>query len=193
MRPAYSRIAWGLALELIDFRIQNFDILPDALGYLLIMIGLAGVRPRNGRFIAGWIAAGALLLESLPRLVGQPLTLNLLQPQALDFYELLMLAGSALVEMIMLYGICIGIREQALSEKRGSGLAHSALRTWQAVFGIGAVMLISLPFTQTMEMSTMIPWLVLLSLGTFAAGLAAIMLVRRAGKPDVGTKEADGP
>ncbi len=182
MRPAYSRIAWGLALELIDFRIQSFDILPDALGYLLIMIGLAGVRPRNGKFIAGWLAAGALLLESLPRLVGGLPILNLLEPQALDFYELLMMAGIALVEMMMLYGICIGIREQSLSEERHAGLAHSALRTWQAVFGFGASMLIALPFTQTTQWSTMLPWTFVLGLGSFIAGLWVIALVRRAGK-----------
>jgi len=182
MRPAYSRIAWGLALELIDFRIQSFDVLPDALGYLLIMIGLAGVQPRNGRFVAGWIAACALLIESLPRLAGGPPIINLLQPQPLDSSQWLMMGGTAIVETIMLYGICVGIRGQALSEKGQAGLAHSALRTWQAVFGFGTAMLIALPFMLNADRSTTTPWLVLLSLGAFIAGLSVIVLVRKAGK-----------
>jgi len=182
MRPAYSRIAWGLALELFDSRIQYFDILPDALGYLLIMIGLAGVRPRNGKFTAGWIAAAALLVESLPRLAGQSRILNLLQPQTIEFQQLPAMEGAAIVELIMLYGICIGIREQALAEQGQMGLAHSALRVWQMAFGLGAVTLFLLPFLLTADLGALTPLLVMLSLSSFLVGLWVIALVRRAGK-----------
>lgn len=181
MRPAYSRIAWGLGLELFDFRIQHFDIFPDALGYLLILIGLVGIVPHNRQFIAGRAAAAILLVESLPRLVGQSRILNLLQPPLIDARQLLWMESVACVELIMLYGICIGIRNQALMEQGQADLAHSATRIWQTVFGLGAAMLILLPFMLNAD-EAMTSLLVLLSLSSFVAGLWVIALVRRAGR-----------
>lgn len=40
MRKACSRIAWGIGIQLFDLNILGFDVLPDVLGNLLILLGI---------------------------------------------------------------------------------------------------------------------------------------------------------
>lgn len=182
MRPAYSRIAWGLALVLIDIRLISFDLLPDSLGYFLIVIGLAGMRPDNKRFAIGRKAAGILTLLALPQLIGIVWTLNLNDPQLPGMAPMLLMAVVTALELVMLYGICMGIREQALSAGGSEQLAYSARRIWQTIFALGAVMLFSQPFILNAETSTMVPLQIAFGFIYFIACLWVIALVRRAGK-----------
>ncbi|MBB6733594.1 hypothetical protein [Cohnella zeiphila] len=179
MRAAYSRLAWGLALELIDIRIQHFDILPDVLGYLLIMIGLSGIQPQSKLFRVAWGTAGVQLLISIPQLIGRlPSSLSLFPGESSGVNDMIVSNVGTLLDLVMMYGICIGIREKALSAEVCGDLAHMALRVWQAVFGFGAAMLILLPFALNAGLVTGMLFL-FFGLGDFIASLWVIALVRK--------------
>jgi len=180
MKP-YSRIVWGLAFELIDFRIQFFDIMPDVVGYILIMLGLSGIQPRDNHFRLAWVAAGLQMILSIPRIVGQPFTLSLVHPEAQGVLPLLMTAIETLAEMAMLYGICAGIRDRARRDGRPD-LAHAARTGWFAIFSLGAVSLFVIPFSLNVPSAELTLFLGVLAFAFFVSCLWVIVLVRRAGK-----------
>lgn len=193
MKPAYSRVAWGLALTLIDFRIQNFDILPDLVGYALIMAGLSGVMPKNRYFDVGRITAFILMIYSISYLFGKPMEISLTHPVAPTLGQMLIAGAESVVQLAMLFGICAGIRLNAASGRR-IGLAHYAKRIWEAVFGLGAAMLFCMPFTLNTSSNEFLMFSVALGFSSFVASLFVISLVRRAGRqPDPDGGDHDEP
>lgn len=186
MKPAYARISWGLALEMIDFRIQGIDGLPDVLGYLLVLAGLAGIRPGSKPLALGRAAAGTQLVLSLPWIVGQPIAFNLMNMQPPGMSALLLSAAGTVVEMAMLFGICSVIRDRARSAGQ-TELADAARSTWHGIFGLGAGWLFVFPFSLNMTPADLVIVLTVVSLAFFVACLRAIFLVRKAGKASEGT------
>ena len=50
MRSYFSRLFWGLLLVVFDFSINNFDLLPDGIGYLIVASGCGGLVVLSPRF-----------------------------------------------------------------------------------------------------------------------------------------------
>ncbi|MFC5699672.1 hypothetical protein ACFPVX_00140 [Cohnella faecalis] len=177
---AYSRMAWGLALELIDFRLGTFDLLPDVIGYGLLVLGLSGAGSASRPFAIGRMAAIALMLWSLPRFVGLQPSLSLLSYDTFGAAPLLLASAEAMLELAMLYGICEGIRLFAIV-RENRVLARSARNGWRAVFGFSAAFLFLLPFKLNVTSVWLTAVVVLLVIGLFIACARVIFLVRRAG------------
>ncbi|MEK7953363.1 hypothetical protein [Luteolibacter soli] len=61
MALRFIQIFWGLLLVVLDFNINQIDILPDILGYILIALGCRGLRDASPRFSTAatlaWIMA----------------------------------------------------------------------------------------------------------------------------------------
>lgn len=61
MRGYFSYVFWGLVLVFLDFRINRFDLLPDALGWALAAHGALRLTPLSTRFFTagclGWMLA----------------------------------------------------------------------------------------------------------------------------------------
>lgn len=184
MNKAYSRIAWGLALELIDFKIQNFDIFPDVIGYLLIFIGLSALRPTHRYFGIAWAAAGLQLLVSVLSFFGFPIGFSLTDSETPSFAVLLLSSLVTVFELVMMYGICKGIRE--IGTIRGkTALADSARDCWRLLFVLGALLLFLLPFqlnTYPRGSSGYSILIIILGFSIFLASLWVIAIVRRAGR-----------
>lgn len=181
MRKSYSRIAWGLSLELVDFRLGSFDILPDFLGYLLIMLGLSGLRSNGRYFSIAWGAAGIQLVMSLLQLLGLQMGISLTRYETPSLSVLMLTSIVIAIDLVMIFGICGGIRANAL-ERRKLELAHSARGGWRVLFAFGALMLFLLPFQLNFTKEEGISYAIFLSLGYFVASLWVILLVRRAGR-----------
>lgn len=71
MARHFSFIFWGLLLAFLDFRIGEFDVLPDGLGYLLVAAGCGGLALSRQFAVARllcFVLAGLWLLEpAVPR------------------------------------------------------------------------------------------------------------------------------
>ncbi|MFC4808738.1 hypothetical protein [Paenibacillus sp. GCM10023250] len=78
MRKAYSRLAFGLTLELIDVRVTAFDLFSDLLGCLLVMWGAYRLGLERRVFMLAWAAAAVLLLPAFAELAGHRVTIPLL-------------------------------------------------------------------------------------------------------------------
>ena len=64
MRPL-TLVVIGLLLVIGDFTIDGFDLLPDPVGWLVVVLGLAPLRDRHRGFLVGYWSAIALVPLSL--------------------------------------------------------------------------------------------------------------------------------
>ncbi|WP_256758902.1 hypothetical protein [Cohnella sp. WQ 127256] len=181
MMRAYSQVAWGLALELIDIRFGSFDLFPDVIGFLLLLIGLSHLRMYDERFKIAWIAAGVLFILSVLQLFGLQIGFSLTNYETPSVPVLIYTSFSIAVDLVMLFGICRGIQRLALSWRKVE-LSRVAGSGWSVIFGLGFLMLFLFPFQLNYTLQDALPVVFLLALGYLVASLWVILLVRRAGR-----------
>lgn len=46
----FNQIFWGLILVILDLNINNFDLLPDFVGYILVAVGTGGLKAISQKF-----------------------------------------------------------------------------------------------------------------------------------------------
>ncbi|MFC5404912.1 hypothetical protein [Cohnella soli] len=191
MRKAYSRIAWGLVLAMLDFRMGGFDLLPDALGYVFVLVGLSQLKEGKRYFgIARWAVVGLLTLSML-QFFGLEATFSLTNGERPDLPTLLLAGLSTALELTMFYGICRGIRSSAVKRRRLS-LAISAKNGWAILFAIGAASLFALPFQLNSAPENGPVYMLVLTVGYFLCSIWVIVLTRRAGRELAGPPNGDG-
>ena len=70
IRPeGFGLIFWGLLLVILDFSINNFDILPDFVGYILTAIGAGRLIAASRKFKTTQICCWILAVMSLADLI----------------------------------------------------------------------------------------------------------------------------
>lgn len=185
MKQAYKKIGWGLVLEIADVRIGGFDILPDIIGCVLILLGLARLRTVNRHFRLSSGAAFVLLLLAIPHIIQLQVT-PVSGSQSLSFVQIAWLSVDLAVEMATLYWLCAGIRAHAEAEL-DEGLKQSAANRWNVYFLLGTAALIMMPFSMNIGPDTLFPVLVAESVTMFCAEAAIILLVFKAAR-ELGAK-----
>lgn len=65
-------VFWGLLFTVINIRIQGFDILPDVIGYLIVIAGLRKIEAYEGKFTAAKRMARVLTAVSLINIYQEP-------------------------------------------------------------------------------------------------------------------------
>ncbi|MFC4597658.1 hypothetical protein [Cohnella hongkongensis] len=197
MRRAFAQLAWGLGFELIDVKISEFDLLPDVVGYGLIVAGLSKLGLRNARYRWARNAAGALLVLSVLSALGLAQTEYSLTGGIEPSVNVLALTGMTLaIELAMYFGICDGIRLDA-AERGKMQLAESAGKRWRLAFAAGVVMQLLLPFQLNYSVQEMFPVLLLSATALLISGLSVLFLARRAARevaanPENGDGDTDG-
>lgn len=72
MKSLY-KIAIGLVLVILDVTVNGFDVIPDVIGWLFVLVGLGDERRRlpgaNGLLSVAGVATGVALLLSVPGLM----------------------------------------------------------------------------------------------------------------------------
>ena len=63
-----TRFVIGFVVVLLDFRIDGFDLLPDLVGWTLVLTAVVALRRRSGWFRVAAVAAAIELLVSLTEL-----------------------------------------------------------------------------------------------------------------------------
>lgn len=65
MTKKFGRIFWGLLFVILDISINQFDLLPDFIGYILVAVGARGLVATSSRFGTASTLSWILTLLSL--------------------------------------------------------------------------------------------------------------------------------
>lgn len=125
----FNYIFWGLLFLLINFDVQGYDILPDFIGYILFVIGFTQLRDYNHRFSTARIISIILLILSFLNEYVFSVTVTGV------FIYILTLLGVIykILELVLIYHLCKGISEVALSRDENQ-LAETAMLRWKLYF-----------------------------------------------------------
>jgi hypothetical protein len=173
MRSALRRLGWGLVFPLVDLHLGTFDILPDIIGYIMILIALGQLSAGDGGGFkqASWLAA-VLIFLSLPQLmINTSIDINQLTAAPLGMHAYVQ--GTAILHALLAYLIFRGLytvaRPIAPPELLDAIVTRQKL--YMAVF---ASQLIFYPFLLNMEESWAI---MLLFIGIFIF-ITELLLIR---------------
>ncbi|WMT38960.1 hypothetical protein RE628_15650 [Paenibacillus sp. D2_2] len=154
MRSLFYRIGYGLIFVIFDIRfLSDLDILPDFIGYLLIMSALVSLRRQAPGFRIGMWAAGVLSLLSLPQIL-YPIRIHLSEVDigmiTNGEYAVILIQG--LLQLLMLTSIYIGAHY--LLVMRGlHDMARSLTARWVFYFICATYLLIVYPFAINSDVS----------------------------------------
>jgi len=143
---------------MFDFRINGFDILPDFIGYLLIFLGLSALVNLNEKFNKAKTLALPLIIISVLDIYQSPVPLNigLMEPKTM----IISLIGiiSIILNILMIYNICIGIEEKA-KESGNFVLGTLARSRWNLYLIFQIIFLVIFVFNSILKLTS--PLLVL--------------------------------
>lgn len=75
----FNKIFWGLLLVILDFRIKQFDVIPDFVGYILVALGCRALATLSSHFstaaLVSWMLVGSSLLRVMTNRLGWVFTL----------------------------------------------------------------------------------------------------------------------
>lgn len=159
----FTFIAWGLVFVLLSFKIQEVDILPDIVGYILIFIGLSKIEHYHSNFRKAKMLSVVFIVLSL---IGM-FQIRWTNPDGV------FIAGGVLLGLVFLvlqlclfYFIFIGMEEG--SRNRGLiELSTLARRRWTQYF----------LFTVLIFISMLIIWMAPILLGSAVAFIGFILSI----------------
>lgn len=108
----YKKIFWGI-IFLFDFRIGGFDILPDIIGYILIVVGLAAIISRSSHYVTARSVAVPMIFISILDIYQRPVESGFMQVYEPGILMILVGLVSSVLTIVMIHGICFGISEEA--------------------------------------------------------------------------------
>ena len=184
-------IFWGFLLDFLDFNLTlngfSIDILPDFVGWLLVLFGARRMREENERFARMQPAAGVLFAVYLLSFLLQPfgsIDLGGSLPAAA-----LVLAVNLVFVALYAYVLWQLVRAmQEMEERYGRAFGAHGIRTAVIVILVGMLLaprVVRLPFGFALAL--------LLSIGSFAAFLVLLVLLWRAAKAYDSLHSGSGP
>lgn len=180
MKLQYRRIAAGLLLVLLDFRIGYFDLLPDAIGYWLIAGALRVLASTNKDYNKAFpyaILLGVLTLtEWLPVWSSDSGFEPVIAKMVYD-------SVTALLLLLLLDRFLVALERHAARSLLTAGLADSARNRRIGYLVTGSVMLVMTPFTLNAGPELAV-WAVVVSIILFIMLISIYFLCRRAAKSD---------
>ncbi|WP_027628004.1 hypothetical protein [Ruminiclostridium cellobioparum] len=146
-RSSFNMISLGFLFLLIDFRIQNFDILPDIVGYILFAVGFHALASYSEYFKKASYVNIPLLVGSILDIYKPASTPSQAGGVSFDFGVLGFLAIPVILvvlvlNMLVVYFMFQGIIEMALEKGLGS-LADEAGRRWKEYLYLQVAILFS--------------------------------------------------
>ncbi len=123
----FSKLFWGFLIILLDFRLQNFDILPDIIGYLMIYSGLGQLFYLSEHFNFARKYTVPLAILSLFDIV------QFQRPISFDpTTGVMFIVGivTAVIDLMMVYHICVGIAKAAVGINQLE-LEQIAMNRWK--------------------------------------------------------------
>jgi hypothetical protein len=193
MKRAFAQAAWGLIFTLVNIRINGFDLLHDLIGYVLILAGLSKLSRHHRGFRIALPAAWIRFVFAIAALFGVRNEVSLTSGEIPGIGMLGLSALAMVVELVLFYGICVGIGGMAL-EKGKKLIAARASSIWRWSLALGALLLFCMPFQLNYNLAELGPILMLFALGLLVTHLLLIVLLFRARREfgDDGGAGSDG-
>lgn len=176
MKTLFYRIGYGMLFVVVNIRVM-VDLLPNALGYLMILSALSELRKIERSFQLGMWVSVVLSIVSIPQFF-KGYELNITNPVlSMNIYLVLNLLETVL-QWVLIYSICEGSFK--LAAIRGNGkLAGSIRFRWWFYFGCSALYMMVIPFILNEEVSGLILFGTVCS---FIAFMMIIEVIRRTGR-----------
>jgi len=139
----FEKLFWGF-LFLLDFRLQGFDILPDAIGYFLFYSGLEDLMAQNSLFARARMYALPLMALSLFDIyqASKPASgINL----SIESWPFMIIGlAMAVLNLMIVYHLCTGVAKMARAKGLVS-LRTTAETRWRYYLGANLALLIITP------------------------------------------------
>ena len=184
-------IFWGFLLDFLDFNLTlngfSIDILPDFVGWLLVLFGARRMREENERFARMQPAAGVLFAVYLLSFLLQPFG-------SVDLDDSLPAVALALAVDLVFFALYAYVlwqlvrAMQEMEERYGRAFGAHGMRTAVIVILVGMLLaprVVRLPFGFALAL--------LLLIGAFAAFLVLLVLLWRAAKAYDCLRSSSGP
>lgn len=126
-----NKIFWGLLFLFFNFNINNLDILPNFVGYLLIAYGMSEVKESGIFASAQPLAFGAALYAAITWVMD-------ILGSSLGWITVLMGMISLVLQLLVTYRIVMGVKELEPIRERDLG-AGSLNKAWQ-IMAVGSVL-----------------------------------------------------
>jgi hypothetical protein len=163
-------IFWGYLLVFLDFKINNFDILPDFLGYILILVGIGSLLSFSVNFSNARPFAIIALILSFFDFYQINISLNNLQsiPSGLAIlWGILLGVADCVFDMLLLYFLIRGMAEIARS--RGDVyLERRGMQIFKWLLITGVIFTVAAPLIFVFQMLAVVI--------TFAVGILSLII-----------------
>ena len=174
-----GKVVIGFLLVVFDFRFEGFDLVPDLLGWLLVLAGLMPLTGRSRGFAVAAVAAAAGALLALPLQLSEP-------GPVLGFLE-------AVAQTALVFGTCTGVRA-LVAEPRVRRTADRIRWADLALTGVGTAIGLVADGDTTVDGAAVGPLLVLVAAALAVAVWFLVFLWSQREQPELlsGPGSADG-
>ncbi|QRG66048.1 hypothetical protein [Brevibacillus choshinensis] len=127
-----SKIFWGLLLVFVDIRLNQFDIIPDLIGYIIAYAGFSQLSSSHSHFANAKFATIPLLLFSILELFQFPASYQVSTTGAASMSGPIILVSllSTVLSLYMIYHLCKGLGYVA-REAGAPELAEKSENRWK--------------------------------------------------------------
>lgn len=132
---AYNYLFWGFVLLMFDINVNGFDIIPDILGFILLYKGLSILEYKNINFEKAKRITIVMIILSIIDYI-----LVYINPISIG---LLLLFTYIILELIIVYRICMGIAEEAFKVDDYE-LEDKAIKRFKIFIGVYLLALLSI-------------------------------------------------
>ncbi|MCX7748352.1 MAG: hypothetical protein N2645_15930 [Clostridia bacterium] len=174
----YHKLFWGFILLLIDIRIQNVDVLPDFIGYILITYGLTKLALQHPSFGKARYGSFLLIFFSLPEVYQVTFQSSEMGYSNTLIYMMIFSLILSFIHLGMVYFIFQAIIDLSMKNGRNDLSSRAKIRL-NAYFIIYFLSLFSTPFSININNDYMLFFFIPL-IPIFIVELLLIGLIRTA-------------
>lgn len=144
IRKSLRTLGWGLVFPLVDFHLGVIDILPDFIGYIMILVALNRLESSVGGYTVAKSLAAVLIIFSLPQIVFKArININELTSVSLGMH--VVSQGMIVLHGLLVYFIIRGLYKIAFPIASPE-LKHAIVSRIKAYMFLLAAQLIFYPF-----------------------------------------------
>ncbi|KAJ51515.1 hypothetical protein BD780_001923 [Clostridium tetanomorphum] len=142
----YNRLFWGMIFIIFDINLENINILPNFVGYILIYSALNILISQHEIYEKGKIPSMILIILTLKDIVytGKDSLLSE-QFQSINIFGMITGSIISIINIYLIYIICKGIYYLAI-DRGMEKLKNSIEIGWKSYFIIATCMMYSIPF-----------------------------------------------
>lgn len=157
MQTAFQQLIWGFLLVFLNFNIIFVDILPDFIGFMLILSSLKQLEKQSAHFGKAKPFAFVMIFYSIPTFFGKG---GIGIANTTDFTWILYDQIAHILLLFIVYWICQGIAECA-DKLDLHTIEKQAKHRWNLLFIVSICYLVLEPFTLNVSILTNIMVLLL--------------------------------